>query len=53
MIWVVLLPLAFFLPQVTNLGVYGVRWAIVASAVAGAAAYIVYFRLGRWKRKKV
>jgi len=53
MIWVVLLPLAFFLPQVTNLGVYGVRWAIVASAVAGAAAYIVYFRLGRWKRKIV
>ncbi len=53
MIWVVLLPLAFFLPQVTNLGVYGVRWAIVASVVAGAVAYTTYFRMGRWKRKKV
>ena len=53
MIWVVLLPLAFFLPQVTNLGMYGVRWAIVASVVAGAVAYATYFRLGRWKRKKV
>ena len=53
MIWVVLLPLAFFLPQVTNLGMYGVRWAIVASAVAGAVAYATYFRMGRWKRKKV
>ncbi len=53
MVWVVLLPLAFFLPQVTNLGMYGVRWAIVASVVAGAVAYATYFRLGRWKRKKV
>ena len=53
MIWVVLLPLAFFLPQVTNLGMYGVRWAIVASVVAGAVAYTTYFRLGRWKRKRV
>jgi len=53
MIWVVLLPLAFFLPQVTNLGMYGVRWAIVASVVAGAVAYATYFRMGRWKRKKV
>ena len=53
MTWVVLLPLAFFLPQVTNLGVYGVRWAIVASAVVGAVAYATYFRMGRWKRKRV
>ncbi len=53
MLWVVLLPLALFLPQVANLGVYGVRWAIVASVVAGAVAYATYFRMGRWKRKRV
>jgi Na+-driven multidrug efflux pump len=53
MTWLVLLPLAFLLPQFTNLGVYGVRWAMVISLVVGAAAYIVYFRLGRWKRKRV
>jgi len=51
--WVVQLPLAILLPQVTNLGVYGVRWAIVAGIVVGAVAYVTYFRLGRWKRKKV
>jgi len=51
--WVVLLPLAFFLSRVTNLGMYGVRWAMVISMIAAAVAYIVYFRLGRWKRKKV
>ena len=53
MVWVVQLPLAFFLPRVTNLDVYGVRWAIVAGNVVGAVAYITYFRMGRWKRKKV
>lgn len=51
--WVVQIPLAFFLPRVTNLGVYGVRWGMVAGMVVGAVIYITYFRLGRWKRKKV
>lgn len=53
MIWVVQLPLAFFLPQVANLGVYGVRWAIVAGMLAGAILYVTYFMLGRWKAKKI
>jgi len=53
MIWVVQMPLAVLLPRVTNLGVYGVRWAIVAGMVVGAVAYIIYFRMGRWKRKKI
>jgi putative MATE family efflux protein len=53
MIWVVQLPLAFFLPQITTLGVYGVRWAIVASTLSATIAYITYFRLGKWKTKKV
>ncbi len=51
--FVVQIPLAFLLPRVTGLGVYGVRWAMVAGTVVGTIAYIVYFRLGRWKRKKV
>jgi Na+-driven multidrug efflux pump len=52
-LWLVQLPLAFFLPRITNLGVYGVRWGMVAGMVGGALAYITYFWLGRWKRKKV
>ncbi len=51
--WLVQIPLAFFLPRVTNLGVYGVRWAMVAGMATAAIAYTIYFRLGRWKRKKV
>jgi len=51
--WLVQLPLAYFLSRFTNLEVYGVRWAIVVGMVVGAIAYTVYFRLGRWKRKVV
>ena len=51
--WLVQLPLALLIPRVTDLGVYGVRWAMVAGVVVGAIAFITYFRLGRWKRKKI
>jgi Na+-driven multidrug efflux pump len=53
MIWMIQLPLAFFLPRVGDLGVFGVRWAIVISLFAGAFFYFIYFVLGRWKTKKV
>jgi putative MATE family efflux protein len=53
MLWAVQLPLAFLLSRHTDLGVYGIRWAIVISFVVGAIAYVAYFRLGRWKRKRV
>jgi Na+-driven multidrug efflux pump len=53
MLWVVQLPLAFVLSRYTELGVYGVRWAIVIGTVIGAIAFIIYFWGGRWKRKKV
>ena len=52
-VWLVQMPMAYFLPEVTNLGVYAVRWAIVASLGAAMVAYIIYFRHGRWKRKMV
>ena len=52
-IWAVQLPLAFLLPRFTGLGIYGVRWAMVAATIAGSLAYAVYFRSGRWKHKHV
>ena len=52
-LWGVQMPLAYFLPQVTGLGVYGVRWAMVAAVVARAAVFAIYFKTGRWKRKMV
>jgi len=53
LVWGVQIPLAYFLPRVTDLGVYGIRWGIVAGILVGAISYTIYFRLGRWKRKRV
>ena len=52
-LWIVQLPLAFLLSRYTGLGMYGVRWAIVAGFVVGAIVYTVYFKLGTWKHKTV
>jgi putative MATE family efflux protein len=53
MIWIVQIPLTYILSHYTNLGVYGIRWAMVISTLAGTIAYFSYFRTGRWKHKKV
>ncbi len=53
MVWMLQIPLAYFLSDATGLGIYGVRWAIVISIAVSGVAYTVYFKLGRWKRKKV
>jgi Na+-driven multidrug efflux pump len=52
-LWLVLLPLAYFLPQLTGIGVYAIRWAQVAEIAVMAVGFTIYFRSGRWKRKKV
>lgn len=51
--WLVQVPLAYYLPNYTSLGVYGVQWAIVSALIMRAVIYLIYFRLGRWKRKKI
>ena len=52
-LWGVRILLAYLLPRITNLGVYGVRWAIVADAFTSVIIFIIYFKAGRWQRKKV
>ena len=51
--WGIQVPLAYILPQVTNLGVYGVRWGVIAGMIARAFIYAIYFKSGRWKHKEV
>lgn len=51
--WGMVVPLAYFLPQVANLGVYGIRWAMVIGVACRTVFYSIYFLRGRWKRKKV
>jgi putative MATE family efflux protein len=50
---IVPVPLSLFLIKFTDLGPYGVRWAIVSGLVVGALVYGIYFRLGRWKHKEI
>ncbi len=52
-VWFVTLPLAYFLPRITDLGMYGVRWGMASGMIFSALLYTIYFRLGRWKRKRV
>ena len=51
--WGIRVPLAILLPKIANLGVYGVRWALVADTVSSAIVFIIYFQSGRWKKKKI
>ncbi|MFC1953324.1 MATE family efflux transporter [Chloroflexota bacterium] len=51
--WGVQVPLAYILTKFTELGVYGVRWGLVSGNVIRAIIFTVYFKLGRWKHKKV
>jgi Na+-driven multidrug efflux pump len=41
------------MPEITGLGILGVRWAIVISIAVSSIAYTIYFKLGRWKQKRV
>ena len=38
--WAISLPLAYFLTRFTDLGVYGVRWAMVSGMLVGTAAVL-------------
>ena len=51
--WGIRVPLAVVLPHVANLQVYGIRWALVADTVSSAFIFIIYFKSGRWKHRKV
>ncbi|HSW57394.1 MAG TPA: MATE family efflux transporter, partial [Dehalococcoidales bacterium] len=51
-VWAIQIPLGWFLTQ-TELGVFGVRWAVVAGAFINMIAYTVYFKSGRWKTKRI
>ena len=51
--WLIQLPLAYFLPKITDWGVYGIRWAMVITAILLTICFILYFLSGRWKRKAV
>jgi putative MATE family efflux protein len=51
--WGVQVPVAYFLSQVDSIGVYGIRWGLVSANVMRAVIYSTYFKMGRWKKKRI
>ena len=45
--------LAYLLSRHTSMGLYGIRWAVVSGIVARGIIYTVYYRHGRWLKKKI
>ena len=52
-VWVITVPLTYILSRFTSLGMYGIWWGLAIGMVVSALTYIIYFRMGRWKHKKI
>jgi len=52
-LWGVQLPLAYFLPRITDWGVYSMAVATVIATSIRVLIYIAFFQSGRWKRIKI
>ena len=52
-LWLVRVPLAWYLSSGLGLGIRGVWWAMLASPIAGSLLNYLYYRTGRWKRHVV
>lgn len=51
--WGVQLPLAFLLTRYTNMGILGVRWAMVIGLLVAGIIFTLYFWKGNWAAKNV
>jgi Na+-driven multidrug efflux pump len=51
--WVMVLPMAWLLTRVSDLGALGVRWAMAGGMIWPGIAYVIYFKIGKWKQKEV
>jgi Na+-driven multidrug efflux pump len=51
--WIIQVPLAYLLPQFAGMGVYGIRWGMVAGRLLNALTLAIYFKSGRWKHKNI
>jgi len=52
-LWMIQIPLALFLSVYLKWGATGIWWGITISAICEAAITTFWFRLGKWKLKKV
>ena len=52
-LWGVEIPLAYMLSQFTELGQFGIAWAVVVAMILRPIIYVPYFYWGRWLRVKM
>ena len=51
--WGIQISLAYLLPGIGGLDVLGVRWAMACAIIGRGIILPAYFKMGRWKNKKV
>lgn len=52
-LWVIRIPLAFFLSGLPGVGITGIWWAIPIAWVIGTILSYIYYKSGRWKKKVI
>lgn len=52
-LWLIRIPLAYFLSKHTSLGVDGIWWAIPIAWIIGTIGSYIYYKMGRWKNKAI
>jgi len=52
-LWVIRIPVAYFLSKDPDIGLKGVWWSIPVGWFAGVVLYYLYYLSGRWKTKAV
>ena len=52
-LWVIRIPVAYFLSRIPSLGVIGIWWSIPIGWGAGVILYYAYYKMGRWRKKVV
>ncbi len=52
-LWLIRIPLAYFLSHHTSLGVEGIWWSIPIAWFMGTVGSYIYYKMGTWKKKAI
>jgi Na+-driven multidrug efflux pump len=52
-LWIIRIPVAWWLAKNPEIGVYGIWWSIPIGWLSGVILYYSYYRMGYWKKKSV
>ena len=52
-LWIFQIPAAYILAKPLGLGLNGIWYAVLSASFIQASLTLLWFKLGRWKRKRV